>query len=63
MVDRELSLEGDPDHAKEIMISQHPIGKLGIPEEITQAVLFLASSKSSFVTGTALVAGAGYTIP
>jgi dihydroanticapsin dehydrogenase len=62
LVERELGLERDPKLAKEIMISQHPIGRLGTPEEIAQAVLFLASSRSSFVTGTALVADGGYTI-
>ena len=62
MVDRELSLEQDRNLARKILISQHPIGRLGTPEEIAQAVLFLASSRSSFMTGAALVADGGYTI-
>ncbi len=62
MVDRELNLEHDRNMARKIMISQHPIGRLGTPEEIAQAVLFLASGRSSFVTGAALVADGGYTI-
>lgn len=62
MVERELSLEPDRELASKVMISQHPIGRLGTPEEIAQAVLFLASNRSSFVTGAALIADGGYTI-
>ncbi len=62
MVQRELDLQLDRDLAKKVMTSQHPIGRLGTPEEMAQAVLFLASSRSSFVTGAALVADGGYTI-
>jgi NAD(P)-dependent dehydrogenase (short-subunit alcohol dehydrogenase family) len=37
-----------------------PLGRLGRPEEIGQAVLFLASSDASFVTGTAMYVDGGY---
>jgi NAD(P)-dependent dehydrogenase (short-subunit alcohol dehydrogenase family) len=38
-----------------------PIGRIGLPEEVAQAVLFLASDESSFVTGAALSVDGGTT--
>ncbi len=43
------------------LIDRHPIGRLGKPEEIAQAALFLASDESSFVTGAPLMVDGGYT--
>ena len=39
----------------------HPIGRTGKPEEVAEAVLWLASSGSSFVVGHSLVIDGGYT--
>jgi NAD(P)-dependent dehydrogenase (short-subunit alcohol dehydrogenase family) len=39
--------------------AKRPLGRVGSPEEIAQAVLYLASDASSFVTGTALVIDGG----
>ena len=39
--------------------ARRPLGRIGKPEEIAQAVLYLASDASSFVTGTALVVDGG----
>lgn len=40
--------------------SRVPAGRLGTPEEITQAALFLASNTSSYVTGQTLIADGGW---
>jgi len=39
--------------------AKRPLGRVGAPEEIAQAVLYLASDAASFVTGTALVIDGG----
>ena len=41
--------------------SKHPIGRLGKPEEIANAVVWLCSDKASFVTGHNMVIDGGYT--
>jgi len=42
-------------------MSRYPLNRFGQPEEIAQAVLFLASSESSYATGTCLVVDGGLT--
>ncbi|TFG69769.1 MAG: SDR family oxidoreductase, partial [Methanomassiliicoccus sp.] len=39
----------------------HPIGRLGQPREVADAVLFLASDDASFITGAAFSVDGGYT--
>jgi NAD(P)-dependent dehydrogenase (short-subunit alcohol dehydrogenase family) len=53
-------LAKEPDAMKEIMRDQ-PIGRLGRPEEIASAVLWLCSPGASFVIGHALAVDGGYT--
>ncbi len=43
------------------LIKLHPIGRLGKPEEIAKAVIFLASEDASFIVGTSLLVDGGYT--
>jgi NAD(P)-dependent dehydrogenase (short-subunit alcohol dehydrogenase family) len=43
------------------LAGMHPIGRLGRPEEIAEAALWLSSDKASFVTGLTLTADGGWT--
>jgi len=52
-------LEGFPKEAVDFFVSLIPRGKMGRPEEIATAALFLASSDSSFVTGIELFVDGG----
>lgn len=47
-----------PDNIKKSMVEWHPIRRLGTPEDVAQAALFLASDNSSWISGVILdVAG------
>ncbi|MGW6379950.1 SDR family NAD(P)-dependent oxidoreductase [Peribacillus butanolivorans] len=59
-IDTPLLASVDP-QTKEYLVSLHPQGRLGKPEEIATAVLFLASDDASFVNGTTLLVDGGYT--
>jgi 3-oxoacyl-[acyl-carrier protein] reductase len=37
------------------MVSRNPMGRMGTPEEVANAVVFLASLRASFITGTNLI--------
>jgi NAD(P)-dependent dehydrogenase (short-subunit alcohol dehydrogenase family) len=52
-------LDGLPKEMIDQLVAQIPRGTMGRPEEIATAALFLASSDSSFVTGTELFVDGG----
>lgn len=48
-----------PEKVIEGMVSKTPIGRMGAPEDIANAYVFLASDKASFITGTVLSVDGG----
>ncbi len=50
------------EQTKNYLLSLTPLGRLGRPEEIAAAALFLASDESSFVTGVGLYVDGGIAV-
>jgi NAD(P)-dependent dehydrogenase (short-subunit alcohol dehydrogenase family) len=53
---------GGTEEGRGQITSSEPIGRLGTPDEIASAVLWLSSDDASFATGTALVVDGGQTV-
>jgi 3-oxoacyl-[acyl-carrier protein] reductase len=47
---------------EEVAARNTPIGRAGTPEEVAQAIAFLASEAASYVTGATLVVDGGNTL-
>jgi 3-oxoacyl-[acyl-carrier protein] reductase len=50
---------GLPEEAKKAILAQTPLGRIGRPEEVAAAVLFLASDEAGYVTGQTLRVNGG----
>ncbi|MES9950604.1 MAG: glucose 1-dehydrogenase [Candidatus Thiodiazotropha sp.] len=50
----------DISQIERIMTEAHPLGRHGMPEDIANAVVFLASDDSSYITGTEMVVDGGF---
>jgi NAD(P)-dependent dehydrogenase (short-subunit alcohol dehydrogenase family) len=51
---------GGQDEVKAYITGLHPIGRVGTPLEVANAVLFLSSDMASFITGETLMVDGGY---
>ena len=57
MIDRFAGKEGA---SRDALVAMHPVGRLGRPEEIAAAVLYLCSDEAKFITGTSLKVDGGW---
>ena len=50
----------DPESVRRTVIEQHPVGRMGRPEDVAHAIVYLASDEADFVTGSELVVDGGF---
>lgn len=58
-VGRLLQTAPDPQRRRAELAARQPLGRLGSPDEVADAILYLATPSASFVTGTALTVDGG----
>ncbi len=61
MVQGYLQEQGDPERGRRMVDELHPIGHMGVADDVAYGILYLASDESKFVTGAELVIDGGYT--
>jgi NAD(P)-dependent dehydrogenase (short-subunit alcohol dehydrogenase family) len=57
-----LRHSSDPKSLAEQTTALHPLGRRGMPVDVSEAALFLASDASAFITGTDLIVDGGLTV-
>jgi NAD(P)-dependent dehydrogenase (short-subunit alcohol dehydrogenase family) len=61
LVERAIRGAPDPEEHERWLASNRPARRLGTPEEIAAAIVFVAGDQASFMTGSELVIDGGYT--
>ena len=60
-VGRIVADQPDPEAARKAMVERQPLGRLGTPDEVAGAIVYLASPLAAFVNGTCLSIDGGFT--
>ena len=50
------------EETRQMLVEETPLGRLGTPEDVAQAVAFFASERASFLTGQVLTADGGFIV-
>jgi NAD(P)-dependent dehydrogenase (short-subunit alcohol dehydrogenase family) len=61
LVDAAIAAAADPAAHERALAERRPAGRLGDPEEIAAAIVFAASARTGFMTGSEVVIDGGYT--
>ena len=59
MLDQLIADAPDPEKARQTLVRQVPLRRIGKPDEVAQMIIYLASDESAFVTGTEMVIDGG----
>lgn len=54
-----IEAQSDPEQARRDLLRLHPVGRTGEPQDIGNAVVFLASNEAAFITGQVIVIDGG----
>ena len=58
----DLKMNLNPEITSQMLIEKVPLQRFGLPEEISDLVLFISSNRASFITGSCIVIDGGQTI-
>lgn len=61
LMDWQFSIAQDPQAEIKRVLDLHPIGRMASPEEIADFIVYLASDKATYITGSAFAFDGGYT--
>ncbi|NQZ30894.1 MAG: SDR family oxidoreductase [Oceanospirillaceae bacterium] len=59
-LEQRMREQGDYEQAKAAFLARQPMGRLGLPEEIAQLALYLASDESAYTTGQTHIIDGGW---
>jgi NAD(P)-dependent dehydrogenase (short-subunit alcohol dehydrogenase family) len=63
MLRHTADMTSSPEKMLDTLGRMHALGRIGRPEEVANAIVFLASDEASFITGTSLIVDGGLLVP
>ena len=62
MFSRFLAEQAEPEEVRERLTAAHPLGRLGVPDDIAAAAAYLASDDAAWITGTEQIVDGGISV-